>query len=159
VPALTLSRRTALLLAAAAIAAVLVAARLAGPGGKSAATVEAPVAPAAAGQAAERPAGDGVVVVDVAGAVRRPGLYRLRPGARIADALARAGGAARRADIAAVNLAEPLVDGEQVLVPARAGPERRPRPSPATRRVSRRRRSTSTPRPPSNWTRSRASGP
>jgi competence protein ComEA len=49
-------------------------------------------------------------------------VYRLRPGARVSDALARAGGATRRADVAAVNLAEPLLDGEQVLVPARAGP-------------------------------------
>src|SRR5579885_478968 len=54
-----------------------------------------------------------------AGAVRRPGLYRLRAGARIADALARAGGATARADTALVNLAAPLADGEQVLVPAR----------------------------------------
>ena len=59
------------------------------------------------------------LVVDVAGAVRRPGLYRLEAGARIADAVAIAGGATRKADVAAVNLAAPLADGEQVLVPAR----------------------------------------
>ena len=61
-----------------------------------------------------------LLVVHVVGEVRRPGLYRLRDGARIADAVHRAGGALRDADLAAVNLAAPLVDGVQILVPARA---------------------------------------
>ena len=56
------------------------------------------------------------LVVDVAGAVRRPGLYRLAPGTRIADAVAMAGGAMRKADLISVNLAAPLADGEQVVV-------------------------------------------
>jgi competence protein ComEA len=59
------------------------------------------------------------LVIDVAGAVRAPGLYRLAPGARIADAVAAAGGATRKAEIALVNLAAPLADGEQVVVPLR----------------------------------------
>jgi competence protein ComEA len=59
------------------------------------------------------------LVVHVVGAVRRPGLYRLREGARIADALARAGGATRKADLTVVNLAAPLSDGVQVVVPRR----------------------------------------
>jgi len=61
-----------------------------------------------------------VLVVHVVGEVRRPGLYRLREGSRIADAVHRAGGALRDADLSAVNLAAPLVDGIQVAVPARA---------------------------------------
>jgi competence protein ComEA len=60
------------------------------------------------------------LVVHVVGAVRHPGLYRLRDGARVADAVARAGGAAHGADLAALNLAAPLVDGIQVLVPRQA---------------------------------------
>jgi competence protein ComEA len=57
--------------------------------------------------------------VHVAGAVRRPGLYRLAEGKRVADAVARAGGATAPADTAAINLAAPLADGMQVIVPRR----------------------------------------
>lgn len=72
-------------------------------------------------RAAARPRPAAQVVVDVAGAVARPGLYRLATGTRIADAVAAAGGATRKADVTLVNLAAPLADGEQVLVPARGG--------------------------------------
>ncbi|MDC5698665.1 helix-hairpin-helix domain-containing protein [Intrasporangium calvum] len=57
------------------------------------------------------------VVVHVVGQVKRPGLVRLRGGARVADALEAAGGASRGADLAALNLARLVVDGEQVFVP------------------------------------------
>ncbi len=60
------------------------------------------------------------LVVHVVGAVRRPGLYRLPHGARIADAVRRAGGATRRADLSLVNLAAQISDGSQVVVPRRA---------------------------------------
>jgi competence protein ComEA len=59
------------------------------------------------------------VLVHVAGAVRRPGVYRLREGMRVDDALQLAGGPTRRADLAAVNLAAKVQDGRQVLVPER----------------------------------------
>lgn len=59
------------------------------------------------------------VVVHVAGAVRRPDVYRLPAGSRVDDAVERAGGAAADADLEAVNLAARLADGQQVVVPAR----------------------------------------
>ena len=65
-------------------------------------------------------AGGGRVTVHVAGAVRRPGVYRLPAGARVDDALRSAGGPRDRADLTAVNLAAKLEDGRQVLVPERA---------------------------------------
>jgi len=62
----------------------------------------------------------GRVTVHVAGAVRRPGVYRLAAGARVDDALRSAGGPRGRADLTAVNLAAKLEDGRQVIVPERA---------------------------------------
>jgi competence protein ComEA len=57
------------------------------------------------------------VVVDVTGAVRRPGVYRLPAGARVNDAVERAGGASGDAALEGINLAARLADGQQVLVP------------------------------------------
>jgi competence protein ComEA len=59
------------------------------------------------------------VVVHVAGAVVRPGVYELPGGARVVDGLQAAGGPAADADLAAINLARPLADGERVWVPRR----------------------------------------
>jgi competence protein ComEA len=113
VPSFVLTRGRALTAVAGAIGVVLLAARFL-----------LPPAPAPAPAASRRGPVAGVaraeVVVHVVGAVRRPGLYRLPRGRRIADAIDRAGGATRRADQAAVNLAAPLADGQQILVPARA---------------------------------------
>lgn len=57
-----------------------------------------------------------VISVHVAGAVRKPGVLRLRGDARIGDALKLAGGAGKNADLNSVNLAQKLKDGEQILV-------------------------------------------
>lgn len=62
----------------------------------------------------------GDLVVDVTGAVRRPGVYRMPAGSRVDDAVRRAGGAAPRAELEAVNLAARLADGQQVVVPERS---------------------------------------
>jgi len=111
----TLTRTRALALLLAAIAVVLLAGRVL----RSAPAGTAPPIVTESAPARAHPATARLLVVDVAGAVRRAGLYRLPQGSRIADAVARAGGATRRADLDLVNLAAPLADGEQVLVPAR----------------------------------------
>lgn len=109
-----LSRRRAavgaLLLALVLLLAGRHLARAGAPSGEVAAAQ-----PAAEVRASAPPA----LVVHVVGAVRRPGLYRLRQGARIADAVERAGGATARADLALVNLAAPISDGVQIVVPRR----------------------------------------
>jgi len=60
-----------------------------------------------------------LLVVHVAGAVQRPGVYRVPESARVAAAVRHAGGATRRADLTAVNLAARLEDAQQVVVPSR----------------------------------------
>ncbi|NJI61347.1 ComEA family DNA-binding protein [Microbacterium oxydans] len=60
----------------------------------------------------------GELYVHVLGSVARPGIYVLDLDARLVDALAAAGGATDDADLAAVNLARLLEDGEQIVVPA-----------------------------------------
>lgn len=85
------------------------------------AAVPAPLVPRAA-SGASRAGHAKRLVVDVVGAVRAPGLYRLPAGARVADAVRAAGGLTRRADPLLVNLAAPVADGEQVLVGARGSP-------------------------------------
>ncbi len=96
-----------------------------------------PTAVPAPGEPAEPPerpvgraGGEEEVVVDVAGAVARPGLVRLRSGDRVADAISAAGGVAADAETAGVNQARVVTDGEQVRVP-RAG-EAPPPPPPGS---------------------------
>ncbi len=66
-------------------------------------------------------AGSGDLLVHVTGAVVDPGVYRLPAGSRVEDAVERAGGAKRSGDPDSINLAAPLGDGQQIVVPARAG--------------------------------------
>jgi competence protein ComEA len=61
------------------------------------------------------------LIVDVTGMVRRPGVYEFQPGDRVIDAVDRAGGALAHADLTLINLAAPLTDGQQVVVPRQGG--------------------------------------
>ncbi len=58
------------------------------------------------------------IVVHVSGSVEQPGLVQLNAGARVADAVAAAGGASPDADLSRMNLAAPVADGQQVVVAA-----------------------------------------
>jgi len=116
-PEFLLQRRRLLLAVAGALAMLLLAGRFVLGAGTT--TPAAPLPPPPAAGAGVTGAPSSRVVVDVVGAVRRPGLYRLEQGSRIADAVARAGGAVGKADLAQVNLAAPLADGEQVVIPKR----------------------------------------
>ncbi len=110
-----LSRRQLFAAAAAAgVLLVLLIRHLGGSDGGNGVAVTPLRAPARA-----KPAAAKLLVVDVAGAVRRPGLYRLRSGSRIDDAIASAGGPTAKAQLDAVNLAAPVADGEQIVVPGR----------------------------------------
>src|SRR5580765_8342636 len=116
-PEFLLQRRRLLLAAAGSLALILLLGRFVLGAGTTTQAEPLPPPPAVAAGVTGLPSSR--VVVDVVGAVRRPGLYRLRQGSRIADAVARAGGPTTRADPELVNLAAPLVDGQQVLVPRR----------------------------------------
>ena len=94
------------------VAVVLLGARYLGRGGDEPSAAAPPIHVGEARSSAR-------VTVHVAGAVRSPGVYRLPPSARVVDAVRRAGGARRRADLAALNLAAKLEDGRQVVVPVR----------------------------------------
>ena len=115
-PEYLLQRRRLLLAAAGSLALILLLGRFVLGAGTTTTAAPLPPPPAMAGVTGLP---SSRVVVDVVGAVRRPGLYRLAHGSRIADAVTRAGGATSKADLAQVNLAAPLADGEQVVVPRR----------------------------------------
>ncbi len=80
---------------------------------------------------APSPASAGVVIVDVVGKVRHPGIVTLPAGSRVVDAVKAAGGVGGRVDLTTLNLARPLVDGEQLLV-GLAPPPGVPGPAPPT---------------------------
>jgi len=112
-------RRQLWVYAAAAVVVALVGARYlrADGGGGSASPAPAPVRVTGGGGAGA----GGWAVVQVAGEVRSPGVYRVRAGRRVDDAVRMAGGPTARADLAGVNLAAKVEDGRQVIVPARGG--------------------------------------
>jgi competence protein ComEA len=116
-PEFLLQRRRLLLAAVGSLVLILLLGRFVLGAGTTTPAAPLPPPPAAGAGVSGLPSSR--VVVDVVGAVRRPGLYRLAQGSRIADAVARAGGATGKADLAQVNLAAPLADGEQVVVPGR----------------------------------------
>jgi len=99
------------LIAIAALAVLAIGYRSMGSGDPPRAAYPASSSPAPAAATA-------VVVVDVVGAVREPGVYRFPDGARVQDAVKR-GRPLAGADLAGLNLAERLADGEQVVVPRR----------------------------------------
>jgi competence protein ComEA len=77
----------------------------------------AEAAPGAAQQVSSSPGPTVTLIVDVAGAVREPGVYEFAEGDRVIDAIERAGGSMPKADLSLLNLAAPLADGTQILVP------------------------------------------
>jgi competence protein ComEA len=111
-------RQIALCVAGAALVLVLGLGRLGAGGGAGGAAAPAPIAVDESGGSGGGPGGR--AVVHVAGAVRRPGVYRMPAGARVEAAVRRAGGPSRKADLGAVNLAAEVDDGRQILVPRRA---------------------------------------
>lgn len=103
-------------------------------GGRDAPAQIAPPATGPGPAATATPVSGSSVFVHVAGAVRKPELYEFPAGARVADAIHTAGGALPKADLDALNLAQPLVDGAQVLVPLEGVTPPAPQPgaAPAT---------------------------
>jgi competence protein ComEA len=115
-----LSRSQIVVYGAIAVALLLVGARAIGhqEGGSESAFGSAPPGHGSSDFGVSQEGGRDVVV-DVAGAVRRPGVYRLPSGARVTDAVQRAGGGSGNALLDQINLAARLADGQQVVVPER----------------------------------------
>jgi competence protein ComEA len=116
-----LSRSQVVVYGAVAIALLLVGARAIRAEGSSGPAESSFSSGGSAESGVSLQSGHGDVVVDVAGAVRDPGVYRLPAGSRVVDAIARAGGAGPGAALEAIDRAARLADGQQVVVPE-AGP-------------------------------------
>lgn len=99
---------------------LLLAVALAALAWRIAGRTPAPTQPDAARPAVVTPREPTEFLVHVAGAVRKPGVYRIAGDGRVIQAIRLAGGPAPTADLGLVNLAAPLQDGQQVLVPRRA---------------------------------------
>lgn len=69
--------------------------------------------------AAEKSVAPSPIYVDVKGQVQQPGLYELKAGMRVADAISLAGGSLPDADLDQINLAQPLTDGAAVVIPSK----------------------------------------
>src|SRR4051794_24891464 len=102
--------------ALAAFVAVFLGARLLHHGGGGSAPVAVSTG---AAHVTPRKAAAGSLVVDVEGEVARPGIQHVPTGSRVAAAVDAAGGISRRGDATGVNLAAPLQDGQQIVVPRR----------------------------------------
>jgi competence protein ComEA len=104
----------------AAVVGVFALTRLTGSGseGETGEPVRVDRSPQASAGGARDGGRSAAVYVHVAGAVRMPGLVRVPAGSRVAEALLRAGGPGRKADLTGVNLAAQVEDGQQVVVPA-----------------------------------------
>jgi competence protein ComEA len=122
-----LSRSQVAVYGAVAIALLLVGARAIRSEGGNGASAAVTSTSASSGEFSISSSG-GDLVVDVAGAVRKPGVYRLPAGARVVDAIGRAGGPDGDAMLEGINRAARLADGQQVMVPAKL-PDGMPAPA------------------------------
>ncbi|HET9185163.1 MAG TPA: ComEA family DNA-binding protein [Solirubrobacterales bacterium] len=113
------SRSQLVVYAAVAVALLLVGARAIRGEGGTGATFAAADTGGSKGGSFSLSGQSGDLVVDVTGAVQRPGVYRMPAGSRVDDAVRRAGGSTRKAELEAVNLAARLADGQQVVIPER----------------------------------------
>jgi competence protein ComEA len=113
-----ISRSQVLVYGAVAVALLFIGARaIRAEGGSGAPPVAEAASTSSGGGEFSVSSSGGSVVVDVTGAVRDPGVYSLPEGARVKDAIARAGGPSGGALLEAINRAARVADGQQVVVP------------------------------------------
>ncbi len=123
-----LSRAQLAVYAALAVVALMLGSRWIRSGGEDASASDGAVPAFESGSAEGESSGggesfeptDGDLVVHVAGAVHKPGVFQMPSGSRVTDAIERAGGTTADAAPDSINLAAPLADGQQIQVPAKA---------------------------------------